>query len=89
MPVNKDVIRFGVDPDNHVKEQQPFKSLVKTENPNKKERFIEKESESLTQLGCKIVVDTVTGVNYLESPRGGITPLLDETGKVCIDKISK
>ncbi|EKZ0425688.1 hypothetical protein QL844_002798, partial [Enterococcus faecalis] len=99
MPVNKnglpfyldrkfDVIRFGVDPDNHVKEQRPFKSLVKTENPNKKERFIEKESESLTQLGYKIVVDTVTGVNYLESPRGGITPLLDETGKVCIDKIS-
>ncbi|MGC2993318.1 DUF6440 family protein [Enterococcus faecalis] len=34
-------------------------------------------------------VDTVTGVNYLESPRGGITPLLDETEKVCIDKISK
>ncbi|WP_438792566.1 DUF6440 family protein [Enterococcus sp. DIV1614a] len=72
-----------------MKEQQPFNSLVKTENPNKKERFIEKESESLTQLGYKIVVDTVTGVNYLESPRGGITPLLDETGKVCIDKISK
>ena len=100
MPVNKnglpfyldrklDVIRFGVDPDNHVKEQRPFKSLVKTENPNKKERFIEKESESLTQSRYKIVVDTVTGVNYLESPRGGITPLLDETGKVCIDKISK
>lgn len=41
------------------------------------------------QLGYKIVVDTVTGVNYLESPRGGITPLLDEIGKVCIDKISK
>ncbi|WP_407057356.1 DUF6440 family protein [Enterococcus faecalis] len=49
----------------------------------------EKESESLIQLGYKIVVDTVTGVNYLESPRGGITPLLDEIGKVCIDKISK
>lgn len=41
MPVNKnglpfyldrklDVIRFGVDPDNHVKEQRPFKSMVKT-----------------------------------------------------------
>ncbi|HGS8618732.1 TPA: DUF6440 family protein, partial [Enterococcus faecalis] len=60
-----------------------------TEKPNKKERFIEKESESLTQSRYKIVVDTVTGVNYLESPRGGITPLLDETGKVCIDKISK
>ncbi|EJZ8467067.1 DUF6440 family protein [Enterococcus faecalis] len=100
MPVNKnglpfyldrklDVIRFGVDPDNHVKEQQLFNSPVKTEKPNKKERFIEKESESLTQSGYKIVVDTVTGVNYLESPRGGITPLLDETGKVCIDKISK
>ena len=62
MPVNKnglpfyldrklDVIRFGVDPDNHVKEQQLFNSPVKTEKPNKKERFIEKESESLTQWG--------------------------------------
>ncbi len=100
MPVNKnglpfyfdrklDVIRFGVDPDNYVKEQQFFNSPVKTEKPNKKERFIEKESESLTQSGYKIVVDTVTGVNYLESPRGGITPLIDKTGKVCIDKISK
>ncbi|MEB7428257.1 DUF6440 family protein [Enterococcus faecalis] len=94
MPVNKnglpfyldrklDVIRFGVDPDNHVKEQQLFNSPVKTEKPNKK------ESESLTQSRYKIVVDTVTGVNYLESPRGGITLLLDETGKVCIDKIIK
>ncbi|HDT7995544.1 TPA: hypothetical protein RD643_002986, partial [Enterococcus faecalis] len=84
MPVNKnglpfyldrksDVIRFGLDPDNHVKEQQLFKYPVKTDKPNKKERFIEKESESLIQLGYKIVVDTVTGVNYLESPRGGIT----------------
>ena len=56
MPVNKnglpfyldrklDVIRFGVDPYNHVKEQQLFNSPVKTEKPNKKERFIEKESE--------------------------------------------
>ncbi|MCU2221125.1 DUF6440 family protein, partial [Enterococcus faecalis] len=100
MPVNKnglpfyldrksDVIRFGLDPDNHVKEQQLFKYPVKTDKPNKKERFIEKESESLIQLGYKIVVDTVTGVNYLESPRGGITPLLDEIRKVCIDKISK
>ncbi|WP_268258056.1 DUF6440 family protein [Enterococcus faecalis] len=50
---------------------------------------MEKESESLTQLGYKIAVDTVASVNYLESPRGGIIPLLDETGKVCIDKISK
>ncbi|WP_438723113.1 DUF6440 family protein [Enterococcus sp. DIV1420a] len=46
---------------------------------------MKKESESLTQLGYKIVVDTVTGVNYLESPRGGITPLLDETGVIVID----
>jgi hypothetical protein len=100
MPVNKkwftfyldrklDVIRFGVDPDNHVKEQQLFNSPVKTEKPNKKNVSLKKESESLTQSRYKIVVDTVTGVNYLESPRGGITPLLDETGKVCIDKISK
>ncbi|WP_221929790.1 DUF6440 family protein, partial [Enterococcus faecalis] len=55
----------------------------------KDKRFVEKESESLTLLGYKIVVDTVTGVNYLETPKGGITPLLDETGKVYIDKISK
>lgn len=54
MPVNKnglpfyldrklDVIRFGVDPDNHVKEQRPFKSLVKTENPNKKNVSLKKK----------------------------------------------
>ena len=54
MPVNKnglpfypdrklDVIRFGVDPDNHVKEQQLFKYPVKTDKPNKKERFLKKK----------------------------------------------
>lgn len=54
MPVNKnglpfyldrklDVIRFGVDPDNHVKEQRPFKSLVKTENPKKKNVSLKKK----------------------------------------------
>ncbi|WP_244324901.1 UvaB protein [Enterococcus faecalis] len=54
MPVNKnglpfyldrklDVIRFGLDPDNHVKEQQLFKYPVKTDKPNKKERFLKKK----------------------------------------------
>jgi hypothetical protein len=52
----------------------------------KDKRFVEKKSESLTLLGYKIVVDTVTGVNYLETPKGGITPLLDKNGKICIDK---
>lgn len=47
----------------------------------KDKRFIEKESESLTLLGYKIVVDTVTGVNYLEILKGGITPLIDKISK--------
>ncbi|HHZ8017970.1 TPA: UvaB protein [Enterococcus faecalis] len=54
MPVNKnglpfyldrklDVIRFGVDSYNHVKEQQRFNSPVKTEKPNKKNVSLKKK----------------------------------------------
>ncbi|MDQ6109908.1 UvaB protein [Enterococcus faecalis] len=54
MPVNKnglpfyldrklDVIRFGVDSYNHVKEQQLFNSPVKTEKPNKKNVSLKKK----------------------------------------------
>nr|WP_254678522.1 DUF6440 family protein [Enterococcus faecalis] len=42
---------------------------------------MEKESESLTQSRYKIVVDTVTGVNYLESPR--------EESHLCLMKLGK
>ncbi|MDW0111473.1 DUF6440 family protein [Sporosarcina aquimarina] len=39
--------------------------------------------------GCKIWVDTMTGVHYLYSwdgYSGGMTPLLDENGNVVVDK---
>lgn len=45
-------------------------------------RFVEKED----LIGYRIIADSVTGVNYLETSRGGITPLLDKSGKVVIDK---
>lgn len=31
-----------------------------------------------------VVVDTVTGVNYIQTDVGGITPLLDANGKVIV-----
>ena len=57
---------------------------------NKKEkRFIVKEEQGIQFGDIQIVVDTVTGVNYLMtvgSGPSGITPLLDENGNVVIDK---
>lgn len=35
--------------------------------------------------GYRIIVDSMTGVNYLENSRGGITPLLDKNGVIVID----
>ena len=57
---------------------------------NKKEkRFIVKEDQGIHLGVIEIVVDTVTGVNYLMTVGfgpTGITPLLDENGNVVIDK---
>ncbi len=57
---------------------------------NKKEkRFIIKDEQGVQLGAIQIVVDTVTGVNYLMtvgSGPSGITPLLDENGNVLIDK---
>ncbi len=57
---------------------------------NKKEkRFIVKDEQGIQLGGIQILVDTVTGVNYLMtigSGPSGITPLLDENGNVIIDK---
>ena len=57
---------------------------------NKKEkRFIVKEEQGIQLGAIQIVVDTVTGVNYLMTVGSGplgITPLLDENGNVVIDK---
>lgn len=57
----------------------------------KQERFIVKETHTVGMCSMLIICDMVTGVNYLAM--GGdvfslssITPLLDENGKVVIDK---
>ena len=55
----------------------------------KVKRFQVKEEQTLGIGAIQIVVDTVTGVNYLLSIGtgvSGITPLLDENGNVVIDK---
>ena len=58
-------------------------------NNKKEKRFIVKEVQGIQLGAIQIVVDTVTGVNYLMtvgSAPSGITPLLDENGNVVIDK---
>lgn len=58
----------------------------------KEKRFEIKEEQGIGFYGSiQIVVDRVTGVNYILSTGesiSGITPLLDENGNVVIDKIS-
>lgn len=53
-------------------------------------RFVEKYSQGLGFGGMQIIVDTVTGVNYLATlgtGPNGITPLLDRNGNVVVDEI--
>jgi len=54
----------------------------------KVKRFKVKEEEGLGFGAIQIIVDTVTGVNYVAvggvNPTG-ITPLLDKDGKIVID----
>lgn len=54
----------------------------------KKKRFVSKDSQSIGPDAIQIIVDTETGVNYLcvFGQGGGVTPLLDENGKVIVDK---
>ena len=55
----------------------------------KVKRFQVKEEQTLGLGAIQIVVDTVTGVNYLLSIGtgvSGITPLLDENGNVVVDE---
>ncbi len=55
----------------------------------KAKRFVIKEEQDLGMGAVRIIVDTVTGVNYLGSGISpGITPLLDSSGNVVIDKIT-
>jgi|MGYP000986533486 hypothetical protein len=55
----------------------------------KENRFVVKEEQSLGFGAVYIVVDTMTGVNYLTTVgngMNGITPLLDSDGNVIIDR---
>lgn len=54
-------------------------------------RFVVKEEQMFGMGAVQIIVDTVTGVNYLNTVGGsanGLTPLLDSKGNVIIDEIS-
>ncbi|MHB9652686.1 hypothetical protein ACX92S_13570 (plasmid) [Enterococcus faecalis] len=56
-------------------EINPSSSMGKSENSDKyiryrkeeKKRFIERESEFLSMAGYRIIVDSMSGVNYLEN----------------------
>ena len=51
-------------------------------------RFVVKEEQALGFGAIQIIVDTVTGVNYLNTystANAGLTPLLDDKGNVVID----
>ena len=55
----------------------------------KEKRFVIKEEQSLGFGAVYIVVDTVTGVNYLTTVgtgMNGMTPLLHSDGNVVIDR---
>ncbi len=56
-------------------------------NTEKVKRF-EKVYEEAIGMGLinYIIKDTVTGVHYLQSHSGGLTPLLDENGNIVIEK---
>lgn len=53
-------------------------------------RFKIKEKDRFFEGMIRIIVDTKTGVNYIMTSGlglNGITPLLDENGKIVIDKV--
>lgn len=58
----------------------------------KSKRFVVKEEQTLGLCAVQIIVDTITGVNYLNTVGtsiAGLTPLLDDKGNVVIDEISE
>ena len=58
----------------------------------KSKRFVVKEEQNLGICAIQIIVDNVTGVNYLNTvgtSMAGLTPLLDDKGNVVIDKTDK
>ena len=61
------------------------------EKEEKPDRFVEKETHRVGLCALSVICDTATGVHYLATGGDGftfssITPLLDENGKVVIEK---
>lgn len=55
-------------------------------------RFVVKEEQLLGLGAVQIILDKVTGVNYINTigaSMSGITPLLDSSGKVVIDVVEE
>ena len=66
--------------------------LFDKDEKKKGKRFVIKEEYNLGLGGVQIIIDTVTGVNYMNVLGGamnGLTPLLDSNGNVIIDKENK
>lgn len=58
----------------------------------KPKRFIVKEEQAIGMSAIRILIDTQTGVNYLNTAGeiyAGLTPLLDENGKVIVSPVSE
>lgn len=62
--------------------------LFDKDEKKKGKRFVVKEEQALSMTAVQIIVDTVTGINYINTT-SGITPLLDSNGNVIIDKKEK
>lgn len=76
-PIDKDlknIIDEGINPSSPMGKSE---NSIEYKRKEIKKRFIEKESEFLSMAGYRIIVDSMSGVNYLENSRGGITPLLE------------
>lgn len=57
----------------------------------KPKRFIVREEQAMGLGAVRILVDTQTGVNYLNTAGeayAGLTPLLDENGNVVVSPVS-
>ncbi|MDE5834119.1 MAG: hypothetical protein K2H26_01205 [Ruminococcus sp.] len=58
----------------------------------KEKRFIVKESHGLGMGAVQVIVDTATGVNYLNTVGGssqGLTIMRDADDKIIVDDVSK
>lgn len=67
-------------------------ALFEKKENKKEKRFVVKSEQTIGMGGIQVIVDTVTGVNYLNTVGGsfqGLTPLLDDKGNVVIDKTDK